>query len=164
MTHKVRLAVTLVIVWLLLSGMFKPLMLTFGIFSVVFSLWITNRMLRIDKQRYAFFVTGSFLKFLAKLSIKVVQSNIDVAARILGFKPVESTFVVIPVPYQDDVAKVVYANAITLTPGSTSIALTDDALLIHTISSGSAEDLLNDDMLNIMPEQYSISKVELKQS
>jgi multicomponent Na+:H+ antiporter subunit E len=79
---------------------------------------------------------------------------------VLGIKPVESTFITINVPFEDDVAKVVYANAITLTPGSASIALSDHTLLVHTISEQGAEDLSKGDILNIMPAQYEIKNVE----
>ena len=67
-------------------------------------------------------------------------------------------------PFDNDVARVLYANAITLTPGSSSIALTKDTLLVHTISDQGATDLANNDMLDIMPKQYSVSEVEIKQS
>ncbi len=164
MNHKVRLVIILVITWLLLSGMFEPLMLSFGVISVLFSIWITSRMYKIDQERYTFFVTLSFIKFLYKLAIKVVQSNIDVSLRILGIRPVESTFISIPIPFESEVAKVLYANAITLTPGSSSIALSEDTLLVHTISNQGATDLANDDMLKIMPKQYSVSQVELPKS
>jgi multicomponent Na+:H+ antiporter subunit E len=144
--------------------MFEPLMLSFGVISVLFSIWITSRMYKIDQERYTFFVTLSFIKFLYKLAIKVVQSNIDVSLRILGIRPVESTFISIPIPFESEVAKVLYANAITLTPGSSSIALSEDTLLVHTISNQGATDLANDDMLKIMPKQYSVSQVELPKS
>jgi multicomponent Na+:H+ antiporter subunit E len=160
--HQVRLAIILVLTWILLSGMFEPLMLCFGAFSVLFSMWITTRMHKIDQQRYTFFVSGTFITFLFKLAIKVVQSNYDVSLRILGFRPVESTFIRITMPYKDDVAKVLYANAITLTPGSSSIALSENTLLVHTISAKNAEDLANNDMLDIMPKQYLISQVDVK--
>ena len=160
MSHLFRLGVILVVVWLLLSGMYEPLMLSFGVASVLISLWLTKRMLRIDKEQYTFFVTASLLSFLAKLSYKIVLSNIDVTLRVLGIKPVESTFITINVPFEDDVAKVVYANAITLTPGSASIALSDHTLLVHTISEQGAEDLSKGDILNIMPAQYEIKNVE----
>lgn len=162
MNHKVRLAIILVATWVLLSGMFEPLMLAFGVFSVVVSMWITSRMHKIDQERYTFFVTGSFIVFLFKLGVKVVQSNIDVSLRILGFKPVESTFITIDMPFENDVAKVLYANAITLTPGSSSIALSKNTLLVHTISNQNAEDLANDDMLKIMPKQYAVTQVKVK--
>ena len=161
MNHQVKLAIILVLTWVLLSGMFAPLMLGFGVFSVIFSMWITNRMLKFDQERYTFFMGGSFIVFLYKLGIKVIQSNIDVSLRILGIRPVESTFVSIKMPFDDDVAKVLYANAITLTPGSSSIALSDDVLLVHTISEQNAIDLANNDMLDIMPKQYALTNIEV---
>jgi multicomponent Na+:H+ antiporter subunit E len=94
------------------------------------------------------------------LSYKIVLSNIDVTLRVLGIKPVESTFITIKVPFEDDVAKVLYANAITLTPGSASIALSENTLLVHTISEQGAEDLAKGDILDIMPKQYEIKNVE----
>ena len=160
MSHLFRLGLMLVIVWLLLSGMYEPLMLAFGVFSVAVSLWLTKRMLRIDKESYTFFVTGSLLNFLGKLFVKIVVSNIDVSLRVLGFKKVESTFITIDVPYDNDVAKVLYANAITLTPGSASIALHDHTLLVHTISAEGAQALADNDILDIMPSQYEIKPLE----
>jgi multicomponent Na+:H+ antiporter subunit E len=160
LSHLFRLGVILVVAWLLLSGMYEPLMLTFGAISVLISLWLTKRMLRIDQEQYTFFVTASLLTFLAKLSYKIVLSNIDVTLRVLGIKPVESTFITIKVPFEDDVAKVLYANAITLTPGSASIALSENTLLVHTISEQGAEDLAKGDILDIMPKQYEIKNVE----
>jgi len=140
--------------------MFEPLMLSFGVLSIVFTMWITDRMMKIDQERYTFFVTGSFITFLLKLSLKVVQSNYDVSLRILGLRPVESTFINIPLPFEDEVPKVLYANAITLTPGSQSVAMSDDSILVHTISSQGAIDLANNDMFDIMPKQYSITQVD----
>jgi multicomponent Na+:H+ antiporter subunit E len=154
------LGVILVVVWLLLSGMYEPLMLSFGAFSVFVSLWLTKRMLRIDQEQYTFFVTISLVKFLFKLFYKIILSNIDVTLRVLGIKPVQSTFITIDVPYDNDVARVVYANAITLTPGSASIALSDHTLLVHTISEQGAQDLADGDILNIMPAQYQVKNVE----
>lgn len=151
----------LVIVWLLLSGMYEPLMLAFGVFSIAVSLWLTKRMLRIDNEHYTFFVTASLLSFLSKLFIKIIVSNIDVSLRVLGLKKVESTFVTIPVPFESDVAKVMYSNAITLTPGSASIALSDHSLLVHTISVEGAQSLIDNEILDIMPSQYEIRPVEV---
>lgn len=160
MSHLFRLGVILVVVWLLLSGIYEPLMLSFGVISIFISLWLTKRMLRIDQEQFTFFVTVSLVKFLAQLSYKVVLSNYDVTLRVLGIRPVESTFITIEVPFDNDVARVLYANAITLTPGSASIALSDHTLLVHTISEQGAQDLAQGDILNIMPKQYQVKTLE----
>jgi multicomponent Na+:H+ antiporter subunit E len=160
LSHLFRLGVILVIVWLLLSGMYEPLMLSFGVISVLISLWLTKRMLRIDQEQYTFFVTISLVKFLSQLFYKIVVSNYDVTLRVLGIRPVQSTFITIEIPFDNDVAKVLYANAITLTPGSASVALSEHTLLVHTISEQGAQDLANGDILNIMPKQYQVKTIE----
>ncbi|AEP29288.1 Na+/H+ antiporter subunit E [Brumicola nitratireducens] len=160
MSHLFRLGVILVVVWLLLSGIYEPLMLSFGALSILISLWLTKRMLRIDQEQFTFFVTISLVKFLAQLFYKVIVSNYDVTLRVLGIRPVESTFITIEVPFDNDVARVLYANAITLTPGSASIALSDHTLLVHTISEQGAQDLAQGDILNIMPKQYQVKTLE----
>ncbi len=160
MSHLFRLGVILVIVWLLLSGMYEPLMLSFGVISVLISLWLTKRMLRIDQEQYTFFVTISLVKFLSQLFYKIVVSNYDVTLRVLGIRPVQSTFITIEIPFDNDVAKVLYANAITLTPGSASVALSEHTLFVHTISEQGAQDLANGDILNIMPKQYQVKTIE----
>jgi multicomponent Na+:H+ antiporter subunit E len=160
LSHLFRLGVILVIVWLLLSGIYEPLMLSFGVISVLISLWLTKRMLRIDQEQYTFFVTISLGKFLCQLFYKIVLSNYDVTLRVLGIRPVQSTFITIEVPFDNDVAKVLYANAITLTPGSASIVLSDTTLLVHTISEQGAQDLAQGDILNIMPKQYQVKTIE----
>ena len=160
MKHPIRLAIVLVITWLLLSDFFEPLLLSLGAISVIFSLWIAKRMDKVDNEKYRFRLSLSFFKFLFSLGIKVIQSNIDVCARILGIKPVESTFITIQMPFKDDVAKVLYANSITLTPGSSSIALEGDRLLVHTISREGAHDLAHGDMLKIMPKHYTVDEIE----
>lgn len=161
MSHLFRLGVILVVVWLLLSGIYEPLMLSFGAFSILISLWLTKRMLRIDQEQFTFFVTISLVKFLGQLFYKVIVSNYDVTLRVLGIRPVESTFITIEVPFDNDVARVLYANAITLTPGSASIALSDHTLLVHTISEQGAQDLAQGDILNIMPKQYQVKTLEI---
>jgi multicomponent Na+:H+ antiporter subunit E len=160
LSHLFRLGVILVVVWLLLSGMYEPLMLSFGVISVLISLWLTKRMLRIDQEQYTFFVTVSLVKFLGQLFYKIVLSNYDVTLRVLGIRPVQSTFITIEIPFDNDVAKVLYANAITLTPGSASVALSEHTLLVHTISEQGARDLAHGDILNIMPKQYQVKTIE----
>jgi len=160
LSHLFRLGVILVVVWLLLSGIYEPLMLSFGLISILISLLLTKRMLRIDQEQFTFFVTGSLIKFLAQLFYKVIISNYDVTLRVLGIRPVQSTFIIIEVPFDNDVARVLYANAITLTPGSASIALSDHTLLVHTISEQGAQDLAQGDILNIMPKQYQVKTLE----
>lgn len=158
MKYALRLAIILALLWLLLSGYYHPLMLFFGACSVAFVVWLTMRMDEVDKDRFTLFVTGDFLKFLVRLFKRVVMSNIDVCLRILGVKPVKTQFIEIEMPFDDDLSKVLYANAITLTPGTSSISMENGKLLVHTLSEEGAKDLVDGDMLGIMPRTSEYRK------
>jgi multicomponent Na+:H+ antiporter subunit E len=147
-----RLSLTLALVWLLLSGYFHNLMLFFGLCSVVIVVIINKRMYEVDGDNYTMHLTPDVLLYMLRLWKRILISNIDVTLRILGFKPAQSQFVTLPLRFKDDFSKVLYANAITLTPGSASITMTEDTLLVHTISDAGAQDLLDGDMERIIPK------------
>jgi multicomponent Na+:H+ antiporter subunit E len=159
-----RLSLTLGLVWLLLSGYFHNLMLFFGLCSVVIVVIINKRMYEVDGDNYTMHLTVDVLKYMVQLWQRILVSNIDVTLRILGFKRTQSQFVKLPLRFKDDFSKVLYANAITLTPGSASITMTEDTLLVHTISNSGAKDLLDGDMEGIIPKIEKTAFIEEKHS
>ncbi|RDV24648.1 cation transporter [Alteromonas aestuariivivens] len=161
MAHKLRLFLTLFALWLLLSGHYNALMLGFGGISVAFVCWLTLRMDSVDKQHFVLPLTPAIPVYLARLSKRIVLSNIDVILRIMGLRPLTPRLVELSLPFSDPLNKVIYANAITLTPGSASITMSDNKLLVHTLSDDSARDLLLGDMLSIMPFQSTEQSLSL---
>lgn len=150
--HIVILSLMLLGLWLLLSNHFEPLMITFGVVSVILSLFISKRLGVIDKAGYPFLFILRVIQYNAWLMYQICLSNIDVSLRILGFRPIKSRLIRIPFKYTDDLSKVIYANSITLTPGSASIFIENNQLIVHTISDESAEDLFSGDMANRIPQ------------
>ena len=149
--HIVRLSIALAVVWLLLSGHYNPLMLSFGVFSIAAVMLITQRMRVVDKESYPLAVNLSVLTYMVTLTVKIIQSNWDVVLRITGLRPTTSRFVRLPLPSDDELTNVIYANAITLTPGTASVAIEDNTLIVHTISEESARALLAGDIADILP-------------
>jgi multicomponent Na+:H+ antiporter subunit E len=54
--------------------------------------------------------------------------------------PIEPSVVRIPAP-EGRVARALLANSITLTPGTLTVDLTDDELVVHALTAGSRVDL-----------------------
>lgn len=147
--------------WLLLSSHFDPLMISFGVASVIFTLMICKRLKLVDHESLPIHMIGGLLKFWVKLGVKILVANLDVTLRILGIKPVSTQLIKIPLPQTDDLSNAIYANAITLTPGSASLHIEDGYLYVHTISTEGAQELLEGDMAKIMPtNKYSNSNLE----
>ena len=70
-------------------------------------------------------------------------ANIDVSRRILDPKlPIRPNFIRVKASQQGDLGRVIYANSITLTPGTVSVDMEADEITVHALSyEGAAEDM-----------------------
>ena len=153
-------AVLLFIFWILLSGYFTPLLLGLGLASVALTIFLSMRMNVIDHESYPVQLSFKLPKFFVYIMFEIVKANIDVIKRILkGKNAISPTMVEIPVPQKTDLGRVIYANAITLTPGTVSVALDKDRVLVHALSKEGADDLLSGDMAKQIPDQ-KLEKLE----
>ena len=153
MTHIISLTVTLFLLWLGLSGHFEPLMITIGVVSVFLVVFIALRMEVVDHESHPIHLTGRLFRFWGYLSHEIVLSNIDVIKRILTpGKSISPQMITLPLTQKSDLAKVIYANAITLTPGTVSVQLDDDTITVHALSKEAADALKTGDMASRVPD------------
>ena len=138
----------LVVFWIALSGIFTPLILCFGIVSCALVAWIAHRMDLFDHEVHPVKVHPvRFLGYCMWLLIEVVKSNLSVSKTILDPKlPIHPRLVSIKTSQKTELAQVIYANSITLTPGTVSINLIGDEILVHALTAESAEALVQGDM------------------
>lgn len=134
--------VVLVCFWLLLSGYLKPLLLIFGAVSCLFVAWLWTREHRVDDQNVALRLHwGRWLAYTVWLFGQIIKSAIDVSRRILDPKlPISPTVAQVPAELSD-VGKVIYANSITLTPGTVSINLSNNQIVVHALTHETMDDL-----------------------
>jgi multicomponent Na+:H+ antiporter subunit E len=82
-----------------------------------------------------------FIRFSLVLLVEIVKSNIEVAKIILSPKlKIKPHFVKINNPLKTDFNRVIYGNAITLTPGTITVELEIDYIIIHALTSNGASD------------------------
>jgi len=76
-----------------------------------------------------------------------VKANINVTLRILkpGL-PISPTLVKVRPSQKTDLGRVIYANSITLTPGTVSVEMDEDTIVVHAISREGTEELKDGDM------------------
>ena len=81
------------------------------------------------------------------LVVQVLKSNIDVCKRILNPKlPINPQLIMVKASQVSNLAKVIYANSITLTPGTISIDLDGSNIEVHSLSNKGANGLKAGDM------------------
>ncbi|KXI27257.1 Na+/H+ antiporter subunit E [Paraglaciecola hydrolytica] len=145
--HTVSLFFILAALWLLNSGIYTPLLLSLGVVSVLFVLWLSARMGIIDDESQPIHLSRNLPAYYFWLAKKIVQSNIDVVILIWrGNKAISPCIASLPIGQQSEIGKVIYANSITLTPGTVAMNIENNTVLIHSLTVQSMQELQQNDM------------------
>ena len=154
MTHTISLSLALFLLWLGLSGHTEPLLLFLGLASTALTVYLALRMEVLDKERHPIHLTFRLFRFWGYLAREIIMSNIDVTKRILTpGKSISPQLITLPLTQKSDLARVVYANAITLTPGTVSVQLDKDSITVHALSKEAAEALATGEMASKVPDE-----------
>ena len=130
------------VVWLLLSGHYTALILSFGAVSVLIVIWFMWRMERVDEKLDVLPMRPRVLYYLLWLMWQVVLSNIDLVRRIWDpTLPIRPTWQRLDIKVTSPLAKTLYANSITLTPGTLTTNVREDHFMVHSLSPDGIEDL-----------------------
>ena len=110
------------------SGINLPLIIGFGVFSVIFVLWIMKRMddVACDEPPYTLGLRPLF--YLPYLIWEIVKANIDVTKAIFSPNSISPQMFRTKASQKTGVARVIYANSITLTPGTITLDMRGDDL------------------------------------
>jgi len=137
----VALLLILMASWLLWSGLFKPLLVGLGLFSCLLSLWLAKRM--------GFFRHVMPLRAMLRLPAlwwwvlrEVVKSSLEVTRVVLSPSlSIQPEVVEFTSSEKTDSGKVILGNSITLSPGTVTIDVHQDRLLVHCLTANSARGL-----------------------
>jgi len=122
--------------WLILSGYFKPMLLSLGVISIFLTVWMAKRMRILDGETAPYLTIPQTLSYFSWLFVEIIKANIAVVRAVLSPDMVVSpTLTRIPTPQKTDIGKVMFANSITLTPGTVSVDVQDDHILVHALLS-----------------------------
>lgn len=129
------LFILLLLVWLALTSSLNPQKLTVGILiALVLSSFLSTTYIGMGLpplgiKRFVFL----FIYLLVLLK-EIVKANMDVAYRVIHPKmPIKPGIVIIKTKLKQDIAKVILANSITMTPGTFTLDIQGDKLLVHWI-------------------------------
>jgi multicomponent Na+:H+ antiporter subunit E len=145
--HGFNLFITLFIVWLLWSGHYSVLLIIFGAISCLIVLAITIKMKIADPEGQPMHLMGGAFFYWPWILWEIFKANIGVTRIILNPKlPISPNLIQVKASQKTALGKVIYANSITLTPGTVSVDVTDDTITVHALSHGHAEELLTGEM------------------
>jgi multicomponent Na+:H+ antiporter subunit E len=147
------LSIQLIAVWAVLSGPYsaKPLILALAVVSLIATIAITRRVDRVVGStvplvlmfgwtlrvpRYAFFMVRKILSANVRVTRLLLDPRVTIRPRVLRVRMSPTT----------ELGQVVLANSITLTPGTVTLDVDGDELLVHALGPVSASSVLNGEM------------------
>ena len=133
------------LIWLLLSGHYDPLLLSLGLLSCALCLYITWKANFIDNEGLPLHLLVRLPVYTIWLFKEIIKANIDTAKIIILNNPNPQNFRV-KSTQKTEAGKVMYANSITLTPGTVTTQLDEDVLEVHALTAEMAEDVKSGQM------------------
>ena len=131
--------------WLLMSGHYNVLIVSLGIISCAFCVYVAKRGKLIDDEGLPIFFIPRLLNYLIWLFKEILKSNLSTAKVIINGKVEPETFTV-KTSQVTDVAKVTYANSITLTPGTVTTKIQKGVFEVHALNSDFGNDVRTNEM------------------
>lgn len=147
MPYALSSALVLFVFWLLMSGFFTSFLVTVGALSAVGIVMLGHRMDVIDHEGHPIHLGWRALGYWPWLAKEIVKSAWQVSRIIVNpALPISPTLVRAKTSQKTAVGVVTYANSITLTPGTISIDVKPDEILVHALTREGAEGLLAGEM------------------
>lgn len=149
--RKLGLFVVLYGTWIALSGHFTPFFLIAGAIAAAITVAISERMSLIDGSRYPIILSWRLPLYWAWLSWEIVKSSISITRKVLTPRmEIEPVLVSIPCNLKNDFLSVIYANSITLTPGTMSTDLNGRNIEVHALDHQDISQLKDGYMIKLI--------------
>jgi multicomponent Na+:H+ antiporter subunit E len=133
--HALSMTASLMLFWLMMSGDFGVLNLVLGIASSLLVVAISRRMDVVDQESQPFHLTRRLPMYLGWLTIQVIKSNLTVTRRIwMPGHTISPNVANLGLSQESALGKVIYANSITMTPGTVTLKVEGDDILVHSLS------------------------------
>ncbi|MEE9396396.1 MAG: Na+/H+ antiporter subunit E [Methylococcales bacterium] len=139
----------LCVTWASFSGIFDNLLLlALGFLSCLLVTLITYAFdVSDDAIHYSIFKPLKLINYLFWLIGQIIMANIEVARIILDPKlPISPGMKTLKITQQTDLGRTIYANSITLTPGTISVLVEKDTILVHSLTEQTYQELAKNKM------------------
>ena len=136
--------------WMLLSGELSidhRLLLGFGLATCTLAVWVALRTGTLDRESVPVHLVGRGVGYLLWLAWEIFRSNLRVARIILAPRMrLDPRIVHFQASQRTDLGRFIYANSITLTPGTVTTGIVGDDFEVHAIVGSEVDGSEENDM------------------
>lgn len=142
-SHSLFLFILIFLLWIMLSGSFATAELVLGlVVASVVTLASRPHLSLFSGLRLSFGAIPPFFTYLGVFLIALIRANLDMARRVLSpTLPLRPGVVEVKTRLQSSLGRLILANSITLTPGTLTVDLQDDSILVHWVDIPPGSDI-----------------------
>lgn len=141
------------VVWIIFNGRITLEITLFGIViaGLMFGFVCKFMGYSMEKERSLYKKLPLFGKYLVLLIGEILKANLAVFRLILTRKSIpEPVIVKVHTNLKTETARVILANSITLTPGTITVSLTNQELLVHCLDKSLAEGMEDSEFVKLL--------------
>ncbi|MBP1925997.1 multicomponent Na+:H+ antiporter subunit E [Sedimentibacter acidaminivorans] len=151
-----------VLFWLILSQNFNFERIVVGTVVCAIIFVFNKELLNNQRKNSSIFISISnvkyYLLYFVVLIKEIFKSNFHVAKIVLSPKlNISPSIVIINTKLKSELNKTILANSITLTPGTLTLDMYDDKLIVHCLDKEAANGLENNSFEGILLKKEEIS-------
>ncbi len=161
MMGSIFIFVLLMAFWLLISASADWQHLVVGaIFCTILTVfWSNLNISTYNKTNFTALQVFLLTKYFIRLLIEVVVANISVALIVLNPRlPISPGIVIMRCDLERSLTRVLFVNSITLCPGTITVELEDNLLIVHAFTKGYGEEVEDWEMYRRLMEMEALYK------
>lgn len=136
------LGISLFVFWLVLSGHYTAFLISMGVACTLAILALAHRMKIVDSEGHPVELVVGALTYWPWLLWEIVKSAWTVTKVILSPKlPITPTLTRVKATQKSALGVNIYANSITLTPGTISVEVQNNEIVVHALQKDGADDV-----------------------
>ena len=141
--------IILFVFWMVMSGKFDLFHAALGVISCLLVTHLSGDLLFKETRKGRGKEIFRFIVYIPWLIYQIILANLHVVRLALSPRMSElinPQLIRFKVNLKSDIAKVTFANSITLTPGTITADIVGDEYIVHALSQPVADDLLSGEM------------------
>ena len=149
------------LVWVIFNGAITTEICIFGVVVAFLMFGFVCKFMDYSwrKEKLLIQRSGYFLLYLGNLLIEIVRANVSVCHFVLSDRDeIHPVIVSFHTTLKSGLARVILTNSITLTPGTITVSLQGDEVIVHCLDRSLAEGMENSSFVKMLEHMERIGE------
>ena len=147
------------LVWIIFNGAITTEILIFGVVVAFLMFGFVCKFMDYSLRKEVLLIkrSGYFVLYLINLLIEIIKANVSVCHFVLyGTEQIEPVMVSFHTTLKSRLARVILANSITLTPGTITVSLHGEEVIVHCLDRSLAEGMEDSSFVKMLEHMERI--------